>query len=92
MNDGLYIVREKLNFNLMNDDDIHQHKKQQKQQINKKYYHKKKQTELYYKESYKDICDAIIEFNDNCSKEDMELFLECKKICEEWGVSSVQLI
>ena len=90
MNNSVYVVREKVSFKFMNDDDIKQHKKRQKQEINKKHYHKRKENELYYKETYNAICDVLRTCDDNCSEEEKDLFLECKKICEEeLDISSV---
>jgi len=83
MADSVYVVREKANFKLMTDTEIKQHKKRQKQEINKKHYHKRKENELYYKETYNDMCDVLKTCDDNCSEEERDLFLECKKICEE---------
>jgi len=90
MADSVYVVREKANFKLMTDTEIKQHKKKQKQEINKKHYHKRREIEQYYKETYNDVCDVLRNCDDICSETDRDLFLKCKKICEEeLGISSV---
>ncbi len=83
MGDCVYVIREKADFNLMSEEEVKQHKKRQKQEINKKYYHKKKQNELYFQDTYDLMLETINKCDDNCSEEEIDLFLECLKICEE---------
>jgi len=83
MDNTEYIVRDKVSFSYMNDDEIRSYKKRQRIETNKKHYLKRKKIELYYKDSYEDICYVLNNGYDNCSEEEIDLFLECKRICEE---------